>query len=149
MAEFGEGFRPIDYYTINKPYQLSSALFHDPLNEGAIFDFITGKKITVVTIEELRRRGKQGRTGEAWSEPIDEVHFEMFIGGSDREVSLIHELIHLIYRAGGWAPYSTDAHRMESMIEEAAVQFVNDHPAFCRDVHNVLMRKNNLRYLQI
>lgn len=148
MAEFGEGFRPIDYYTINKPYQLFSAFSSDPLSEDAIFDFITGSKIDIVTIEELRRRGPQGRTGEAWSEPIDEDHFEMFIGGSDREVSLIHELTHLIYRAGGWAPYSADAHRMEDMIERAAAQFVETHPAFCRDVHNLLMRKNKLRYLQ-
>lgn len=64
MAEQGEGFRPIGYYT------------------------------NVVTIEELRRRGNQRRTGEAWSEPVGEDYFEMFIGGNERAVSLIHECIH-------------------------------------------------------
>lgn len=94
MNELGE-FDPTAYYEISDYRDLAAKISVDPLTPEGILEFLETNRIEY----EM-----EAPKSEGWGEPVAPSHFRIGIGSStqeQKEITWLHELGHLIYRAGG------------------------------------------------
>ena len=124
---YEDEFRPAAYYLIQDWRELSSEIKKRPLSTEIINDFLT--KNTIAYLAGDPREAAGG------SMPISPGVFEMEIAGKSREdveLTWIHELGHLIYKAGGTYE-QTHYRKIEELIEEEARRFVAENPKYVRE----------------
>ena len=128
MAEYREGFNPVSYYEIYDYKDLAAKISTDPLTPEGITQFLEANRIDY----EMDSTNSEG-----CGESVAPGHFRIGIGSStqdQREITWLHELGHLIYRAGG--TFRQPHHNyMESLLESEATRFREDHPQFVQEAY--------------
>ena len=130
MAQYREGFDRISYYEIYDYKDLAQKISTDPLTSEGITQFLEANRIDY----EL---DSDSTNSEGWGEPVAPGHFRIGIGSStqdQREITWLHELGPLIYRAGGTFR-QPHYNYMESLLESEATRFREDHPQFVQEAY--------------
>src|SRR3989344_5450708 len=128
MNEFGE-FEPAAYYEISDYRDLATKISTDSLTPEKIVQFLETNRIDY----EM-----EAPKSEGWGEPVAPEHFRIGIGSStqeQKEITWLHELGHLIYRAGGTfrQPHYNN---MEYLLEMEAMRFRKEFPKFVQEEYS-------------
>lgn len=132
MNEFGE-FNPALYYEISDYKDLAAKISADPLTPEGILEFLETNRIEY----EM-----EAPKSEGWGEPVAPGHFRIGIGSStqeQKEITWLHELGHLIYKAGGTfrQPHYNN---MEALLESEAMRIREEFPDFVREIYSRYVR---------
>ena len=128
MDENGE-FNPAAYYEIYDHRDLAAAISANPLTPDGIVQFLETNRIDY----EM-----EAPKSEGWGEPVAPEHFKIGIGSStqeQKEITWLHELGHLIYRAGGTfrQPHYNN---MEYLLEMEAMRIRKEFPKFVQEEYS-------------